>query len=172
MAKSAALRTSDDTSFSAPTWTDPQPKSSLSMDDDIRRMRVRLGSGEVEVTVKGPGYPTWLESSIDGLNRASALPTNWDSYGSRPVNQRTLEHALLVLTKFMRDDVPAPEVFASSHGGIQFLWNKPERELKISVNAPFSGDYYYSDERTGKEVEDQYSLDFDRLAVLLGEYAA
>jgi hypothetical protein len=172
MSKAVAEQIADGSSLAEPSWERARSEASLSMDDDQRRKLVRLGGGEVLLTVDSAHFPNWLDNAIIALNRASALPANWDTYDARPVNQRTLEHALQILTRIMKDDSPIPEILATSHGGVQFLWNTPGRELKVAVNAPYRGEYYYCDEAKDEEEEEPFSLELEAISRRLSDFAA
>jgi len=170
MSSAVAEQTIEGSSFIAPSWRRTHDDVSPSMADDRRRKRVRLGRGEVLLTVDGSDFPGWLDNALRALNAASALPQNWDTYGARPVNQRTLEYALQVLVEIMKDTSPSPEILATSHGGIQFLWNAPDRELKVAVNAPYRGEYYYCDESKKEEEEEPFSLEREGIVRRLADF--
>jgi hypothetical protein len=172
MPNALAEQMTEGSSLFEPSWQTAAPEVSLSMDDERRRRQVQLGRGEVLLTVEGSDFPSWLDDALRALNAASALPANWDSYGARPVNQRTLEHALQILTRIMNDSFPAPEILATSHGGIQFLWNARKRELKVAVNAPYRGEYYYFDENKNDEEEEPFSLELDGIVRRLNDFIA
>lgn len=168
---SNALQFSDEIALTD-SWQGDRAGALLATDTQSRRVKVAsLGKSEVRLTVDGQ-FPTWLDTVIADLNSAASLPANWDSYGARPVNQRTLEHALDVLLRVVGNEDPIPEILATSHGGIQFLWHKPGRELKVAINAPFQGEFYYSDDERDVEFEGPFSIEFGDVLQRLRDFAS
>ena len=131
---------------------------------------VTLGNAHVKLETTGD-FPTWATEAVERLNRAAALPQNWDSYGARPVTQRTLEHALLVLTKIMEPGFRVPRILATSHGGIQFTWVAGDKELEITVDAPLRGQFYFVDDSTGEEEEDNIGINYSALSPYVEQVA-
>jgi hypothetical protein len=125
---------------------------------------VQIGNAKVKLEIASAKFPEWLKEAVARLNDVAALPENWDSYGAPAVNQRTLEHALQVLTKVMEPGLPLPRILATGRGGVEFAWHKPNKELEITVDAPLRGQFYFVDEATGEEREEPLGVDYGGLA--------
>jgi hypothetical protein len=78
---------------------------------------------------------SWQRSAQRKLAELSKLPENWNSYGSPPVQQGALELAANLIPELVKLDMPEPEIFPVSGGGIQLEWKNSERELEIEVRS-------------------------------------
>jgi len=59
--------------------------------------------------------------------------TNWDGYGSPPIEQAALRKAITLLEAIQRYDLPTPEICPVTGGGIGIDWQLHPRELEIEV---------------------------------------
>lgn len=93
---------------------------------------------------RGTSSPIWgsyfnvsglSEDQVKAIQKIAGfeqLPMNWDSYGSRRVADAVIRNAIdLVMTTF--DLGPVPRILPVSGGGVQFEWEKGERELEIEI---------------------------------------
>lgn len=113
-------------------------------------------------------FPLWLLPTIDCFVELAELEEDWDRRGSAQVRRDVLSFALRsVLPKILPPTAPPPAVIPLGHGGIQLVWNTRTAEIEIEVIAPFSVIAYHFDKTTGQEREDQLTLDFSSLAILM-----
>lgn len=131
--------------------------------------QVPLGKSMVRIEHVGE-LPQWMRDALSRLNQVAQMPSNWDTYGAIPVNQRTLEHALLVLTKLMPSSKRLPQILASSHGGVLLQWDDGRRELEVSVDGPMRGTVYFSDDEAGEQEEGQLELDLKHVTQRVGAF--
>lgn len=106
--------------------------------------------GGISVLVEGTP-PRWLAPSIESLTSLMALPANWDTYGSRVIDPRSVYHALTLLTQIMGASTPAPQVVPTSRGNIQFEWHR--RGIDLQIEVAISGRFTAAFERNGGTTE-------------------
>ncbi|TXL69379.1 hypothetical protein FHP25_39210 [Vineibacter terrae] len=166
---SAVKSRSDDATSLTETFLAPNPVPSSTAWESDTAHQVRLGKSLVRIEHVG-NLPDWMREVLARLNQVARMPENWDTYGAVPVNQRTLEHSLLVLTKLMPASRYLPRILASTHGGVLLQWDDGRRELEISVDAPMRGSVYYTDHESGDEDEEQLSLDLKPVIQRVGSF--
>lgn len=112
----------------------------------------------------------WLPIALSKLQELSQLPSNWDSYNSRPISRAALAKAAEVL-RHIADRMPAPDIFPVPGGGIQMEWSNDGYE-KLEIGILPTGDIEY--ECTGQEAPEhmkqyleQFSKDSRRASVIL-----
>ena len=76
---------------------------------------------------------TWLRLAQQKISRLSQLTENWDSYGSRPVQQAAIEQASGLLFKLANLNLPHPHIVPVPGGGIQLEFQQESRELEIEI---------------------------------------
>lgn len=75
----------------------------------------------------------WLRSAQRKISELAQLPENWDSYGSRPIQQPAIEQSADVLARISNLDLPNPQIFPVPGGGIQLEFQQESRELEIEI---------------------------------------
>lgn len=160
-----AIATMSDTAF----VQRPTPPSTDWTGQDLRWKIIKLGKAEVRLDYTSATAPSWVEAAVNALNRISQLPENWDSYGANPIQQRTLEHALWVLTKVMSPRVTLPDITPTNRGGVRFEWSGHGKELEVIVEAPFRCVMRTLDDASGAEDEAPFSIDFGPLVAFLAD---
>lgn len=94
----------------------------------------RIYTGELSKATSLVSYiNSWLKDSQDELHKLRELPENWDSYASpriKDVSVKTTADLLIALAKF---EMPKPQIFPVSGGGLQLEWQRNKRELEIEV---------------------------------------
>jgi hypothetical protein len=75
----------------------------------------------------------WLRSSLRKVTELALLPSGWDGYGSRPIQQPAVERVSEVLTYLSYLDLPNPQLFPVPGGGIQIEMRQDDRELEIEI---------------------------------------
>ena len=86
--------------------------------------------------------PAWLGRVKRRLEELVFLPSNWDSYGGAPVDLRVARFAESLVEWFAVADMPPPDVFATSQGGIQIEWHVRRVNIEIDIS-PFDGTTIY-----------------------------
>jgi|SRR6516225_1986939 hypothetical protein len=75
----------------------------------------------------------WLESALIRLKSLSALPNDWDSYGSPPIVSTVLRDARKLLSSIQIQTIPEPAITPASGGGVSIEWRSGSRELEIEI---------------------------------------
>lgn len=75
----------------------------------------------------------WLRNAQRKIAELKQLPENWDSYGSRPIQQAAIEKAADLLSFLSRLDLPRPQIFPVPGGGVQFEFEQDRRELELEI---------------------------------------
>lgn len=78
----------------------------------------------------GSPLPPWLSASLDHVRELAALPANWDSYGSRPIQPAALA-AMRSVLEMLADAAPRPHLGPISGGALQAEWCVDGRDLEI-----------------------------------------
>lgn len=78
----------------------------------------------------------WQLQVIRKIMALRGLPQDWNSYGSTPISDETIDEAVrLVGSNIFPPTLGAPSVFPVSGGGIQLTWTMGNREVELEVNA-------------------------------------
>jgi hypothetical protein len=75
----------------------------------------------------------WLRSALEKISELARLPENWDSYGSRPIQQPAIEQAANLVACLSKLDPPYPQIFPVPGGGIQLELQQGQRELELEI---------------------------------------
>ncbi|MGH9839320.1 MAG: hypothetical protein ACREEM_11110 [Blastocatellia bacterium] len=75
----------------------------------------------------------WLRNAQRKITELKQLPENWDSYGSRTIQQAAIEQAGNLLARLSKLDLPRPQIFPVPGGGIQFEFRQDRRELELEI---------------------------------------
>ncbi|MGI8828065.1 MAG: hypothetical protein ACR2JC_21030 [Chloroflexota bacterium] len=75
------------------------------------------------------------------LDEVAALPPNWDSYGSRPIQGATVDAARRLLHIGEVEGLPEAHVVPISGGGVQLEWYTPTRGLELVIHADGECEY-------------------------------
>lgn len=89
---------------------------------------------------------SWSRSARKKLEALSSLEENWNSYGSRPIQPEARELTAKLLSDLVKTDMPEPQIFPVSGGGIQLEWENSRCELEIEVLPDKSIEYLIVDE--------------------------
>jgi hypothetical protein len=74
-----------------------------------------------------------LQQPIDQLLGFRSLPPDWDSYGSRPIDDRAITCGLVLLLQAEGEMAHAPHVCPVPGGGVQLEWQVGQRALELEV---------------------------------------
>lgn len=76
----------------------------------------------------------WQLKAISNIRELIALPDNWDSYKSPRLQMQAVRVAIELLISVQFSDLfPAPKIYPTSGGGIQFEWKVNNRELEFEI---------------------------------------
>ena len=138
------------------------------------RLSVRLFvSGktlEFVYTTFDGGLPKWAGSVLQSLaERWGALP-GWDSYQATPTNPRLVAKLLNILSDLMQDDSGSPQITPLADGGVQAEWHHHGKDLEIVVPAEGEPTYYYFDDATSAEEENDLDPNYASVQGLIGRF--
>lgn len=119
------------------------------------------------VSIQVGGMEPWRMEAIQKVIRLGALPSNWDSHGSRAPSRAVRQTAYELLRSIPVELLPTPRVVPVSGGGYHFEWSIGDRELEISVDADCRVEKLRVEH--GMPIEDEPPLD---LATLFGWLAS
>ena len=74
-----------------------------------------------------------LQQPIDQILGFRSLPANWDSYGSRPVEDRAIACGLVLLISAESENADPPHVCPVPGGGVQLEWQAGQRALELEA---------------------------------------
>lgn len=89
----------------------------------------------------------WSHSLRKKLGELTNLPENWNSYGSRRIQQEAIETTAKLLSDLVKIDMPEPQIFPVSGGGVQLEWENAKCELEIEILPDRSIEYLIVDEQ-------------------------
>jgi hypothetical protein len=92
--------------------------------------------------------PAWLGRVKRRLRELMQLAAGWDSYGAPRVDPRIEPIAEDLIEWFAVDDMPAPDIFATTEGGIQIEWHIRGVNVEIDIS-PDESTVYFHDIQSG-----------------------
>lgn len=92
-----------------------------------------------------------LQQPIDQILGFRSLPPNWDSYGSRPVEDRAIACGLVLLLQAEAENAGAPHVCPVPGGGVQLEWQAGQRALELEALPDGSAQFLRVDGQTMDE---------------------
>jgi hypothetical protein len=116
--------------------------------------------------------PEWLRPVVGELESLLRLPTNWDSYGARPIDPRAAGATLSLLTATMQPNTPIPSIVPMSRGDIQVEWHLRGMDIEVVVPAEGPIRIWQEDLRNGTEHEFTLDQDQEPLRAILRELTA
>ena len=69
------------------------------------------------------------------IDEVAALPQNWDTYGSPPIQRPALDAARRLLHIGEAEGLPEPDIVPISGGGVQLEWYTPTQGLEFVIHA-------------------------------------
>lgn len=94
-----------------------------------------------------------VEQITNQLLELAALNRGWDSYGALPPTAVAIEGAAWVAWKLHAAGLRAPQILATTDGGVRVEWSDRVREVSIEVDAVGRLSTYCFDESRGVEFE-------------------
>jgi len=75
--------------------------------------------------------PSWLAVVVQRLQEIGALASNWDGYGAPAPAPEVLVNAFANIGALIPADAPAPSIFPTALGGVQFEWTFGTMHIEI-----------------------------------------
>lgn len=112
--------------------------------------------------------PLWLQETITKLKNLATLQENWDSYGGLPVDRRSIDNAILLITNLASvENVSEPAIGATPDGEAGLSWDGGHWSLDADILPDGRIDYVYTDDRDPScDVEETTSNPYDLLSLL------
>lgn len=131
--------------------------------------RIPTSAGELVIRAEAP--PAWFEPTLASMAELLQLEPDWDSYGARRVEPRTIPYGLDLLKYSMREATPTPLVVPAPRGGLQFEWHTGGMDLEVEVLPDGRLSYYLEDaiQQSESEHEGDVSSISEHLARALAE---
>ena len=125
------------------------------------RLRLKASSvsapqTSISVEVDGPVLPEWIFPALKSATELLSLDQDWDSYGSPPIDPRTIERGLELLGDVMSAESLPPAFVPTSSGGCQLEWHTPARDLEIEILADGNVSIYLEDRVRNVEADGSY----------------
>lgn len=99
------------------------------------RNAARLGDLRNEVFALD-SLEDWQVATLRSIAALKGLPQNWNSYGSAPISDDTVETALrFIAGSDFPPQLSAPRVMPIGGGGIQLTWSCADREVEVVVDS-------------------------------------
>ncbi len=74
-----------------------------------------------------------LQRFLDRLHDLMLLPANWDSYGARPINIKSVGYSIALFCEIMFENTPEPQVVPTKSGDVQLEWHIYGIDLEIEI---------------------------------------
>jgi hypothetical protein len=87
----------------------------------------------------------WLREAQHKVFELTQLRENWDSYGSRRIQQAAIEQTSAALRHLSMINLPSPQIFPVPGGGLQLEFEQDGRELEIEFLPDGSTEYLMVD---------------------------
>ena len=110
--------------------------------------RVRFAFFDIDPEPAG-----WFAPLLTKFNELVRLPSDWDSYGAKPIDPDTAALALSILLSVMSANDQHPAVVPTSGGGILLEWHQGGVDLEVDVRSPTSIHVYFDDGEIEEEFE-------------------
>ena len=135
VASSATLQFVEALSLREPrTWTPTSlPSEPTHVDIQVER-RGQIVTFSIETNIVWPTMPTWFPAVIRDFADLLTLPADWDSYGARALDARTVDCAMGLLSQVMESSTPPPSLVPTSRGGVQLEWHRKGIDLEVVIN--------------------------------------
>lgn len=76
-----------------------------------------------------------LDDLVAKCARFLSLVENWNSYRSRPIDQKLVEEGLRLAAMVLTPGRRAPSIVPTAVGGVQLEWHSTDEDLEIEVRA-------------------------------------
>ena len=158
MAPGAAGRTTGATLEGA-RWVVVSPNSAYGLRQGAFSSSSKLidASGPVRIVAIPDAQPLaasgWLEAAVHRISDLVELPENWDSYGGFPASAQAARAMLRFLSSLSKIVSDGPAISSTPEGGLACEWRRERAQLIVEFDDGGLLCFYWTDERTGEEVE-------------------
>ncbi len=97
--------------------------------------------------------PRVIQNVVEKLNRALALPRNWDSYGGKGASPTATLFALSWFDDVYQTGLPAPSVVPGSDGSIQLEWHMRGVDFEVLFLPSGGAEFAFGDHESGVKEE-------------------
>ena len=112
--------------------------------------------------------PSWFTECVDTIKGLEQLQVNWDSYGARAVEPRSIENAVVVLCELARiETVERPTVTASPEGHAALCWDYGDRSLDVEFLPDGQIEYVFMNQKDPSKDDEGIIREIQVLANLL-----
>jgi hypothetical protein len=150
------------------TWDQPLSGGDTSVLDNEFVVKA---NDTADVFARGQARPDHNRRRVECVRRIAALrdlPENWDSYGARPVDYRSIELAQVTVLALLRKSyLHVPVITATPSGTVGLCWERHGRSLDVEAHAEGHLSYVYLDESDESQDEDGTTRDIWRIGSLL-----
>ena len=105
----------------------------------------------------------------DGFQHLRGLKYNWDSYGGRPVTERSIQYAKIFLTKYKPEWIPSPQVFPTSIGGVNLEWDGIPFSVEVDLSTNGVIAFCFTRDSGSDALAEEYEEIFNRRDWAFGE---
>lgn len=115
--------------------------------------------------------PSWLPQILTRVGALADLGENWDSYGGRAIDGRSIAAAQRLIDHLARFiGVNAPAVSGTPDGGVGFSWDDGDWSLDAEVLRCGRINYVYLDEKDSAKDRETSKTDGNELLELLTQW--
>jgi hypothetical protein len=133
------------------SFSEPRPMASVAFESDTW---VHVPFGPDAILAFSGHLEAWQEQLIEKVAALGALPENWNSYRSRPIDIDTAGFAVCTLLNNLQHDDPMPSIVPTSNGGIMVEWHVAGVDLEIDFRSPTWVQLSFEKDGTESEVDD------------------
>jgi hypothetical protein len=126
------------------------PSEPSHVDIPVER-RGQVVTFSIETNIVWPTMPAWFPAVILDFADLLTLPADWDSYGARALDARTVNCAMSLLSQVMQSSTPPPSLVPTSSGGVQLEWHRKGIDLEVVINPGEETEVSCEDRNQGRE---------------------
>jgi hypothetical protein len=94
--------------------------------------------------------PAWLSGAISRFVELQALNNDWDGYGSPAPRHEVISAAFERFGAMIPINAPAPAIFPTTSGGVQFEWSMGETHIEVEYLPAGAMEGWGEDKSTGQ----------------------
>jgi hypothetical protein len=115
---------------------------------------------------------TTSEAAIKHIKSFKNLKEDWDSYGAKTIELRTIRNALDFYSETLRlnPNQPVPFVCPDCNGGVSFHWTVDEQELWIHIEEDKGTFEFLIADRTQEEITRVSGMIYTGIYEFVGEW--
>lgn len=117
-------------------------------------------------------WADWIRETERRMLRLTALPENWDTYGSPAPTAPLVDRIAEALRASEILSIPCPTAVPVPGGGIQLEWSGTHRELELEFGPEGGLAFLTSDAVDGEQEGESHEVAYDRVRSLLHWFAS